>query len=213
MSRPLTGPKCRLCRRERQKLFLKGEKCFTAKCPVSRRAFPPGIHGQASFKLSEYGRQLREKQKIRRSYGITERQLSGVYAKASRATGNTGVKLLEFLEMRLDNIVYRAGFAPSRNMARQLVNHGHFRVNGRRVDIASMTLRPNDVVTVREGSKAKGAFQKQQAPADSQTAFKAPSWLTVDAKTQTATVVQPPAADELTLLGYNSQMVVEFYSR
>lgn len=213
MSRPLTGPKCRLCRRERQKLFLKGEKCFTAKCPVSRRAFPPGIHGQASFKLSEYGRQLREKQKIRRSYGITERQLSGVYAKASRATGNTGMKLLEFLEMRLDNVVYRAGFAPSRNMARQLVNHGHFRVNGRRVDIASMTLRPNDVVTVREGSKAKGAFQKQQAPADSQTAFKAPSWLTVDTKNQSATIVQPPAADELTLLGYNSQMVVEFYSR
>jgi len=208
-----------MCRRERQKLFLKGEKCFTPKCPVSRRAYPPGIHGQATFKLTEYGRQLREKQKLRRTYGITETQLSGLYKRATKLAGVTGTNMLNLLETRLDNVVYRAGLAASRNQARQFVAHGHFRVNGRRVDIPSYAVQPNDVVSVREGSKGKAPFtaarvQEKLADTGAVAAMQqpAPRWLSVDGSKQ-ITMKELPAAEELDAMGFNSQMIVEFYSR
>src|SRR5512140_1334476 len=149
-----TAASCRLCRRERRKLFLKGTKCFTEKCPVERRAFPPGQHGQSRrTKISEYGVQLREKQKIRRMYGLMEGQFHNYFAKALKQTGRTGENLVRMLERRLDNVVYRLGFAPSRKTARQLITHGHFLVNGNPVDIPSYLLRAGDVVAVREKSK------------------------------------------------------------
>lgn len=149
-----TAPSCRLCRRERQKLFLKGTKCFTEKCPVERRAFPPGQHGQSRrTKISEYGVQLREKQKIRRMYGLMEGQFHNYFAKALKQSGRTGENLVRLLERRLDNVVYRLGFAPSRKTGRQLITHGHFLVNGKPVDIPSYQLRPGDTVAVREKSK------------------------------------------------------------
>lgn len=219
MSRPLIGPKCRLCRRERQKLFLKGEKCFTPKCPVARRAYPPGIHGQATFKLTEYGRQLREKQKLRRTYGITEKQLAGIYAKAAALKGVTGTKMLELLETRLDNVVYRAGLATSRNHARQLVAHGHMRVNDRRVDIPSYQVNRGDIITIRDGSKKKGPFiaqavtqQLQEAGAVAASPQAVARWLNVDG-TKQITVTTLPDAGELETMGFLSQMIVEFYSR
>ena len=147
-------PSCRLCRRERQKLFLKGTKCFTEKCPVERRAYPPGQHGQSRRqKISEYGVQLREKQKIRRMYGLMERQFRNYFEKALRRTGRTGETLVKMLESRLDNVVYRLGFAPSRKAARQLVTHGHLMVNNQTVNVPSYLLRAGDVVQVQENSK------------------------------------------------------------
>src|SRR5512139_2456699 len=149
-----TGPSCRQCRRERQKLFLKGTKCFTEKCPVERRAFPPGQHGQSRrTKISEYGVQLREKQKVRRMYGLMETQFRNTFERALKQTGRTGETLVKLLERRLDNTVYRLGFAPSRKAARQLVNHGHFLVNNRPVDIPSYLVRAGDTIRVREKSK------------------------------------------------------------
>src|SRR6202008_4606049 len=153
MARDL-GPKCRLCRREGMKLFLKGERCLTEKCAVERRSYPPGEHGRGRIKQSEYLLQLREKQKARRYYGLLEKQFRGYYEKASRRSGVTGEELLRMLETRLDNVVYRLGFAASRAQARQLVRHGHFQVNGRRVNIPSFQVRPNDVITVPPGSAA-----------------------------------------------------------
>ena len=143
-----TGPVCRLCRRERMKLFLKGTKCDTIRCPIERRPYPPGQHGRGRIRESEYLLQLREKQKARRYYGVLEKQFANYYEKASRRQGITGENLLRLLETRLDNVVYRLGFAVSRAQARQLVRHGHFQVNGRRVNIPSYQVRPNDIVTV-----------------------------------------------------------------
>ena len=149
-----TDPSCRLCRRERQKLFLKGTKCFTEKCPVERRGFPPGQHGQSRrTKISEYGVQLREKQKIRRMYGLMERQFRNYFARALKQTGRTGETLVKLLERRLDNVIYRMGLAPSRKAARQMVTHGHFLVNNRPVNVPSYLLRPGDVIQVRDRSK------------------------------------------------------------
>jgi small subunit ribosomal protein S4 len=149
-----TDPSCRLCRRERQKLFLKGTKCFTEKCPVERRGFPPGQHGQSRrTKISEYGVQLREKQKVRRMYGLMETQFRNYFAKALKQTGRTGETLVKLLERRLDNVVYRLGLAPSRKAARQLITHGHFLVNNIPVDVPSYLLKAGDTVQVREKSK------------------------------------------------------------
>ena len=154
MARDL-GPKCRLCRREGIKLFLKGERCLTEKCAIERRSYPPGEHGRGRIKQSEYLLQLREKQKARRYYGLLEKQFRNTYEKATRRTGPTGENLLRMLETRLDNVVYRLGFAGSRAQARQLVRHGHFLVNGRRVNIPSYGVRPNDIVTLKQGSAAE----------------------------------------------------------
>ena len=149
-----TDANCRLCRRERQKLFLKGTKCFTEKCPVERRGFPPGQHGQSRrTKISEYGVQLREKQKVRRMYGLMETQFRNTFERALKQTGRTGETLVKLLERRLDNVVYRLGFAPSRKAARQLVSHGHFLVNNKPVDIPSYLVRAGDTIRVREKSK------------------------------------------------------------
>src|SRR5437870_9278257 len=149
------GPACKLCRREGMKLFLKGERCLTEKCAIERRAYPPGEHGRGRTKQSEYLLQLREKQKARRYYGILERQFRSYYEKASQRSGITGENLLRMLELRLDNVVYRLGFAASRSQARQLVRHGHFVVNGKRVNIPSFQVAEDDVISLREGAAAK----------------------------------------------------------
>src|ERR671928_521335 len=150
-----TGPQCKQCRREGQKLFLKGERCLTEKCGVERRSYPPGEHGRGRMRQSEYRQQLREKQKTRRYYQLLERQFRSYYQKASRQPGVTGENLLRLLERRLDNVVVRLGFAASRRQARQLVDHGHFAVNGRRVNKPSYQLRPGDVISVRDTSRAR----------------------------------------------------------
>jgi len=151
----MIGPKCKLCRRENMKLFLKGERCLTEKCAIERRAYPPGEHGRGRTKQTEYLLQLREKQKARRYYGVLESQFRTYYRKASQRTGITGENLLRMLELRLDNVVFRLGFAASRSQARQMVRHGHFTVNGRRVNIPSYQVAPDDTVSLREGSAAK----------------------------------------------------------
>src|SRR6476469_6981398 len=156
-----TGPKCKQCRREGMKLFLKGERCLTEKCGIERRSYPPGQHGRGRTKQSEYLTQLREKQKAKRYYGVLEKQFRNYYEKAaSRRTGITGENLLRFLELRLDNVVYRLGFAASRAQARQFVRHGHFLVNGRRVNIPSFQLRPDDVLSLHEGSGARPQIEE-----------------------------------------------------
>ena len=149
------GNKCKLCRREGMKLFLKGQRCFTDKCSVSRRDYPPGVHAQKRTKVTDYGVHLREKQKLKRIYGVLERQFGLYFKEAERIKGNTGENLMSLLERRLDNVVLASGFALSRNHARQLINHGHFRVNNRRVDIASFQVRPGDKVTTKDAPKAK----------------------------------------------------------
>ncbi len=203
-----TGPVCRLCRREGVKLYLKGEKCFTDKCPVSRRAYPPGQHGLGRRKLSEYGVQLREKQKARRTYGIMEGQFSRYFERASKKKGVTGQVLLELLERRLDNVVYRMGLASSRAEARQLIRHGHFQVNRRRVDIPSFSVKPGDVVEVRETSRQKTRF-KEMAQSPSRGI---PGWLEVDAEALRGTMVRMPNREEIEA-PVQEQLIVEYYSR
>src|SRR3954470_3833948 len=171
-----TGADCKRCRREKMKLFLKGSKCESPKCPIEIRPYPPGEHGRGRTKDSEYLLQLREKQKARRVYGVLEKQFRGYYAEANRKTGRTGEVLLQILESRLDNVVYRAGYAPSRDAARQLVRHGHFVVNGRKVDIPSFRVREHDVIQVREKSQELTPFQLAQALAGSRST---PAWLEV----------------------------------
>ncbi|MFS8541361.1 MAG: 30S ribosomal protein S4, partial [Tissierellales bacterium] len=155
-----TGPVCRLCRREGQKLYLKGDKCYTDKCPVARRNYAPGQHGQARKKLTEYGLQLREKQKVRRFYGIQESQMRKYFEMADKMKGITGENLLKILELRFDNVVYRMGFASSRAEARQLVRHGHFLVNGKKVDIPSYLMKVGDVVEIKEKSRSSVKFKE-----------------------------------------------------
>jgi small subunit ribosomal protein S4 len=203
-----TGPVCRLCRREGTKLYLKGEKCFTEKCPVSRRPFPPGQHGQGRRKLSEYGVQLREKQKVRRTYGVLEGQFRRYFEKADRKTGVTGTVLMQLLERRLDNVIYRLGLCSSRAQARQLVRHGHFLVNGRKVDIPSFSVKPGDVIEVRESSRSKGYF----AEVREQTGRGIPAWLEVDPANLKGTVLRLPNRDEIDVPAQD-QLVVELYSR
>ena len=204
-----TGSVCRLCRREGTKLFLKGEKCFSQKCAVGKRPTPPGQHGQArQRKMSEYGVQLREKQKARRAYGLLEGQFFRTYERATTMKGITGENLLQLLERRLDNVIYRTGFAASRPQARQLVLHGHFLVNGKKVDIPSYELELNDVITVRQASKEMELFKIAREGSNRIV----PKWLTVNADELTATVSALPARDDIDFT-LQENMIVEYYSR
>ncbi len=202
-----TGPKCKQCRREGMKLFLKGERCLTEKCGIERRSYPPGQHGRGRTKQSEYLTQLREKQKAKRYYGVLETQFRNSYEKASRRTGITGENLLRFLELRLDNVVYRLGFAASRAQARQFVRHGHFLVNGRRVNIPSFQLRPDDVLSMRTGSTAEESIRD----ATDLTASVA-SWLQADHDNLTGKVLRHPDREEIDT-PVQEQLIVELYSK
>lgn len=204
-----TGPVCRLCRREDMKLFLKGERCYTDKCAFERRAYPPGQHGQGRRKRSDYGEQLREKQKVRRMYGILERQFRNYYKKAAGMKGVTGENLLSLLERRLDNAVYRFGFASTRSEARQLVLHQHFTVNGRKVNIPSYLLKPGDVVEVKERSRKVGAITEAIGAVDRRGI---PSWLELNKDSFKGTVQSLPVREELTL-PVREQLIVELYSK
>ncbi|MCS7011286.1 MAG: 30S ribosomal protein S4 [Anaerolineales bacterium] len=211
-----TGPACKLCRREGEKLFLKGERCYSPKCAFERRSFAPGQHGRTSGRSgsvtgreSDYARQLRAKQKARRIYGVYERQFRRYYEKALKARGVTGLVLLQILESRLDNVVYRLGFATSRAHARLLVTHGHFTVNGRRTDIPSMTLKVGDVVAVREGSRDAKYFKELPAFAESRLV---PAWLSRDLKNLSGSVLRLPERSEIEG-NLNEQLIVEYYSR
>ena len=202
-----TSPQCKQCRREGQKLFLKGERCLTDKCGVERRAYPPGDHGRGRQQQSEYRVQLREKQKARRYYGLLEKQFRGYYEKASRRSGVTGEELLRMLETRLDNVVYRLGFAASRAQARQLVRHGHFQVNGRRVNIPSFQVRPNDVITVPPSSAAQQVIRD----ATDLVSTVAP-WLQADHDGLTGKVLKQPERGEIDT-PVQEQLIVELYSK
>ena len=206
MARDL-GPKCRICRREGMKLFLKGERCLTEKCGVERRAYPPGQHGRGRIKSSEYLLQLREKQKARRYYGVLEKQFANYYDKASRKQGITGENLLRMLETRLDNVVYRLGFAASRAQARQLVRHGHFQVNGRRVNIPSYQVKPDDIINVAASSSAQQVIRD----ATDLTASVAP-WLQADHEGLTGKILKFPERDEIDT-PVQEQLIVELYSK
>jgi len=203
------GPVCRLCRREGEKLFLKGTRCMTEKCAIERRSYPPGQHGQGRQRVSEYRAQLREKQKLRRIYGLLERQFRGVFGRAERRTGITGDHLLKLLECRLDNVVYRLGFASSRKEARQLVNHGHLLVNGRKTDVASYTVKAGDIVEVRPKSRE---IVSVVAALDAVEGRGIPAWLELDRATFKGTVRGIPTKEEIQL-PVNEQLVVELYSR
>ncbi|HAV24155.1 MAG: 30S ribosomal protein S4 [Ignavibacteria bacterium GWA2_55_11] len=201
---------CKLCRRERQKLFLKGTKCYTEKCPVDKRAYPPGQHGQnRRQRISEYGVQLREKQKVRRIYGLMEAQFRNYFERSLRHTGRTGDALVKLLERRLDNVVYRLGFAPSRKSARQLVLHRHFTVNNAIVDVPSYLLRPGDVIQVRDKSRKleiiHGAMKRVKDSALS-------AWLSLDKANLSGTFLNIPERGEVPL-NANEQLIVELYSK
>lgn len=205
-----TGPVCRICRREGQKLFLKGERCLGPKCGIERRRYAPGQHGQRrGRKPSEYGLQLREKQKARRMYGVLERQFRKHYADAARLPGVTGENLLRVLELRLDNVIYRFGFADSRAQARQLVRHGHFQVNGRKVNIPSFRVRLGDTVTVRPQSVTDEYFQTR---AQILPTRQAPDWLSLEAATMTGRVLSIPRREQIDTR-LSEQLIVEYYSR
>jgi small subunit ribosomal protein S4 len=204
-----TGSKCRQCRREGGKLFLKGEKCFTAKCAVENRPFPPGQHGQRRTRLSDYATQLREKQKLRRIYGILERQFRTYYQEASRIKGSTGEVLLQLLEGRLDNVVYRMGFASSRSEARQLVRHNGVSVNGSRVNIPSYQVQPNDVISVNDKSRAQ---LRVQAAVDLAQQRGISDWIDVDVKKMQGVYKSRPERSELPA-DINEHLVVELYSK
>lgn len=204
-----TGPVCRLCRREGVKLYLKGERCLSPKCAIDRRATPPGQHGQGRRRNSEYGLQLREKQKARRFYGVMEKQFRAYYETANRRPGITGETLLQTLESRLDNVVYRLGFAASRPEARQLVRHGHFEINGRRVNIPSYQTKPGDVIVVREKSRKHARIKELLEAAESHTVG---PWLELDLENFTGKVVRVPAREEIDA-PVSEQMIVEKYSR
>lgn len=202
--------KCRQCRREGEKLFLKGEKCFTDKCAIERRSYAPGQHGQRSgMRLSDYGKQLREKQKMRRLYGVLERQFRKTYADASRTKGITGERLLQLLESRLDNVAYRMGFGASRSEARQVVRHNAILVNGRRVNIPSYQVRPGDVIEVAERSKGQ---LRIKAGVDAVESRGVPEWLELDAKAMKGTFKALPARSELPAT-INESLVIELYSK
>ncbi len=204
-----TGPKCRQCRREGTKLFLKGEKCYTAKCAVETRPFPPGQHGQRRTRLSDYATQLREKQKMRRIYGVLERQFRNYYKSAAGRKGSTGENLLQLLEGRLDNVVYRMGFAASRTEARQLVRHNAITVNGRRVTIPSYQVRPNDNLAVAEKSRKQLRVQSALEVAE-QRGFV--DWIEVDAKKMEGVFKALPERSDLPA-EINEHLVVELYSK
>jgi small subunit ribosomal protein S4 len=199
------SPKCKQCRREGIKLFLKGERCLTEKCAIERRSYPPGEHGRGRIKQSEYLLQLREKQKARRYYGILEKQFRLYYERASRQSGITGEALLRMLELRLDNVVYRLGFASSRAQARQIIRHGHFQVNGRRVNIPSFQVRPGDIVSM----KAESPVEQIVRDATDLTAS-VPPWLQADHDNLTGKVLKAPERDEIDA-PVQEQLIVELY--
>jgi len=203
------GSVCRLCRREGNKLFLKGSRCFTEKCAIERRSYSPGQHGQARPRISEYQIQLREKQKLKRMYGLLERQFSGYFKKAARKKGVTGENLLQLLERRIDNVVYRMGFCSSRKEARQMVNHGHFRVNGRKVDVASFLVKDGDVVELKQASRQLPQVQASLTAAEGRGT---PQWLELDKGNFKGRVKTMPTKEDLTI-PVNEQLVVELYSR
>ena len=202
-----TGPQCKQCRREGLKLFLKGERCLTEKCAVERRSYPPGEHGRGRIKQSEYLLQLREKQKARRYYGLLETQFRTYYDKANKQGGITGDNLLRMLETRLDNVVYRLGFAASRAQARQLVRHGHFMVNGRRVNIPSYQVKENDVIAVKADTGAQQVIRDA-----TELVAQVPAWLQADHDQLTAKVLRKPERAEIAA-PVQEQLIVELYSK
>jgi small subunit ribosomal protein S4 len=202
-----TGPQCKQCRREGQKLFLKGERCLTDKCGVERRNYPPGDHGRGRSRHSEYRLQLREKQKARRYYGVLEKQFRNYYARASRQEGMTGANLLRMLESRFDNVLVRLGFAGSRRQARQFIRHGHWAINGKRVDIPSYQVRSDDVITLKPGSSAEQVIRD----ATELTAV-VPAWLQADHDGLTAKVLRLPEREEIAT-PVQEQLIVELYSK
>lgn len=204
------GPVCKLCRREGMKLYLKGERCYSEKCAYTRRPYPPGQHGQGRIKLSEYAVRLREKQKVRRVYGVLERQFSGYFQEASRRKGRTGEEMLALLERRLDNAVHRLGFAASRSEARQLVGHGHVLINGKRLDIPSYVVRVGDNITLAEGAKKFKFVAAAIAGADKRPQA---SWLEADRANFAGTIKGSPVREDLNEPEIREQLVVEYYSR
>ena len=204
-----TGPSCKLCRREGTKLYLKGERCLSDKCAFNRRTSAPGQHGAAKKKLTEYGMQLREKQKAKRYYGVLEKQFKNYYEEADRKEGMTGENLICLLERRLDNVVYRMGMAASRKEARQLVLHGHFTLNGKNVNIPSLIVKTGDVISVKEASRAS---VKIKALAEDLATKTAPKWLDVDKNGLSVKVATLPARDDVDF-DFNEQLIVELYSK
>ena len=204
-----TGSVCRLCRREGAKLYLKGSRCYTKKCAFERRPSPPGQHGVRRRKVGEYGLQLREKQKVRKTYGLLERQFRNYFIAAENRPGVTGENLLRSLELRLDNVVYRMGIASSRAQARQLVAHCHFSVNGTPTNIPSYQVKPGDEVEVRDTRRAREPFKLAKETLKN---HQAPEWLSIDPATLSGSIVTPPSRDQMPL-DLNEQLVVEYYSR
>ncbi len=200
---------CRQCRREGQKLFLKGDRCYTDKCAMNNRAFAPGQHGQGRTKASEYGSQLREKQKAKKFYGVLESQFRGYFEMAERRSGQTGENLLSILECRLDNVVYRLGFAMSRAEARQMVSHGHITVNGRKVNIPSYQVKPGMVVTLKESSRS---IEKIKANIEANAFRAAPKWIEYDANNMIGKIVAMPQRDDIDL-PIEERLIVELYSK
>ena len=208
-----TGPVCRLCRREGEKLFLKGSRCLTPKCSFERRSYPPGQHGRDKQfrrgRASDYLLQLREKQKARRVYGVMERQFSRYFGRAAQQVGLTGTNLLTLLERRLDNVVYRLGIASSRAQARQLVNHGHIMLNGRKTDVASAMVSPGDGISIRSESMRLTYFKVLRQDMDDR---RVPRWLAIDVDNLSANVLHMPAREDIDV-SLNEQLIVEYYSR
>ncbi|MDO5415525.1 MAG: 30S ribosomal protein S4 [Bacillota bacterium] len=202
-----TDANCRLCRREGQKLFLKGDRCYSSKCAIDRRGYAPGQHGQGRSKISDYGLQLREKQKAKRFYGLQETQFRNLFDKAARKSGITGENLLILLETRLDNVVFRLGFASSRKEARQLVNHGHFQVNGKKVNIPSYTVKPGDVIKVKEKSTNSPKFKEVK-----EMSITVPSWVSVDVEKLEGKILSVPTRSEIDT-PVAEHLIVELYSK
>jgi len=200
---------CRLCRREGTKLFLKGDRCFSPKCGVERRSYPPGQHGQGRARFSDYGVQLREKQKVKRMYGLLEKQFASTMKRATRLKGRSGENLLVLLERRLDNVVYRMGFATSRAEARQLVRHGHFLVNGRKANVPSISVKPGSIVKVRDGSRK---VTRIAAALEALEGRSLPGWLEIDKENFAGVVKTLPTREDVTM-PIQEQLIVELYSR
>lgn len=208
-----TDSVCRLCRREGLKLYLKGERCYGEKCAIERRPYPPGLHGQGRQKVSDYGMQLREKQKVRRLYGVLESQFRGYYQKATRTKGVTGQALLQHLELRLDNVVYRLGFAASRAEARQLVRHGHVSIDGRKVNVPSYEVRVGEAVAIRDKSKGKEKLAaKINKTLEALGSRVVPEWLQVDEQALAGKVLSLPQREHITM-PISEQLIVELYSK
>lgn len=205
-----TGSVCRQCRRENMKLFLKGDRCYTDKCAIERRNYAPGQHGQGRIKVSDYGTQLREKQRVKRTYGLLEKQFRAYFKKADQMKGVTGENLLVLLERRLDSMVYRLGFASSRNEARQLVRHAHFLVNGRKVNIPSYLVRPGDEIVLRE--KSREVVRINEA-LDGVMRRGVPSWVELDRTNFKGTIKTLPVREEMTTPAFNERLIVELYSK